>query len=220
MDQQQVRSWYVDSRACEEQEDGSLTLNLYENVELTSGHVCYIDDLSISGTTPNVAGNNRLYLWEYTPFGWTFLNEKVSSYNPLDATNRFQQTELTIVANDNPSFSEALKVRLDNFLQTIYFDVDDTGLHWSGKIQRDGASDSQDCAAQYAYLTGVATWTGAVPIAHRSWTFGDKGDVVIGAPYSTRTRRGRGIEILSGEYTVSSLAVALEFALNGRAAWP
>ena len=57
MDQQQVRSWYVDSRACEEQEDGSLTLDLYENVELT-GHVCYIDDLSISGTTPNVAGNN------------------------------------------------------------------------------------------------------------------------------------------------------------------
>ena len=86
-------------------------------------------------------------------------------------------------------------------------------MHWSGKIQRDGATDSEDCAAQYAYLTGVATWTGAVPIAHRSWQFGDKGDVVIGAPYSTRTRRGRGIEILSGEYTVSSLAVALELSL-------
>ena len=110
MDQQQVRSWYVDSRACEEQEDGSLTLNLYENVELTSGHVCYIDDLSISGTTPNVAGNNRLYLYEYTPTGWTFVNQTVSSYNPLDPTNRFgQQTELTILANVNPHFNEVQK---------------------------------------------------------------------------------------------------------------
>ena len=89
-------------------------------------------------------------------------------------------------------------------------------MHWSGKIQRDGATDSEDCAAQYAYLTGVATWTGAVPVAHRQWVFGDTGDVVTGAPYSQVVRRGRGVEIPSGEYSVSSLAVALEFALNGR----
>ena len=33
---------------------------------------------------------------------------------------------------------------------------------------------------------------------------------------STKIRRGRGIEVPSGEYTASSLAVALQFALNGR----
>ena len=67
MDQQQVRSWYVESRHCEEKEDGSLHFNLYENVEIGAGHVCYCDDLTISGTIPNVASNTRLFLHEWTP---------------------------------------------------------------------------------------------------------------------------------------------------------
>ena len=62
MDQQQVRTWFVESRHCEEKEDGSLQLSLFENVEISVGQVCYLDDLSISGTTPNVAMNNRLFL--------------------------------------------------------------------------------------------------------------------------------------------------------------
>ena len=58
----------MESRHCEEKEDGSLQLNLYENVEIGVGHVCYVDDLTISGTTPNVASNTRLFLNEWTPY--------------------------------------------------------------------------------------------------------------------------------------------------------
>ena len=41
MDQQNNRSWYVDSRHCDEKEDGAFALNLYENVELSAGDMCY-----------------------------------------------------------------------------------------------------------------------------------------------------------------------------------
>ena len=72
MDQQNNRSWYVDSRHCDEKEDGSFALDLYENVELSAGDACYCDDLTISGTVPNVATNTRLYLYEFTPTEWSF----------------------------------------------------------------------------------------------------------------------------------------------------
>ena len=44
MDPTGVRTWYVDSRQCQEQDDGSFSLNLWENVELSEGQACYIDD--------------------------------------------------------------------------------------------------------------------------------------------------------------------------------
>ncbi len=73
MDTLNMRSWYVDSRHGDEDDNGSFSLNLYENVELSDGHVCYVDDLTISGTRPNVSSNNRLYLYEYTPKNFNFL---------------------------------------------------------------------------------------------------------------------------------------------------
>ena len=72
MDQQNSRSWFVDSRHCAERPDGGFELNLYENVELSDNHACYIDDISIAGTMPNVSTNNRLYLFEWTPI-WMVL---------------------------------------------------------------------------------------------------------------------------------------------------
>ena len=64
MDPTGVRTWYVESRQCQEQDDGSFTLNLWENVELSEGQACYIDDLTIVGSVSNVSMNNRLYLYE------------------------------------------------------------------------------------------------------------------------------------------------------------
>ena len=94
MDQQQVRTWYVDSRHCTESDDGSLQLNLYENVEINAGTVCCIDDLSLSGTTPNVAANTRLYLYEWTPQTWNFTGTAIA-HSPLDP-NRNQTVAVTI----------------------------------------------------------------------------------------------------------------------------
>ena len=93
----------------------------------------------------------------------------------------------------------------------IYFDVDDTGLHWEGVYNVDGTALTSSVKAQFAYLTGVARWTAGVPIQHREWTFGDQGHgIITGAPYTTKIRHGRGVEIPMGEYTVTSLAVALQ----------
>ena len=72
MDQQNSRSWFVDSRHCTERPDGGFELNLYENVELSDQHACYVDDISITGTMPNVSSNNRLYLYEWTPSSFNF----------------------------------------------------------------------------------------------------------------------------------------------------
>ena len=80
MDQQQVRTWYVDSRHCEEKKDRSLQLDLHGSVELSAGHACYIDDLGVSGTLPNVATNSSLYLYEWTPTEWAFLGQTVTSF--------------------------------------------------------------------------------------------------------------------------------------------
>ena len=55
----------------------------------------------------------------------------------------------------------------------------------------------------------------AVPIQHREWTFGEVDGVTTGAPYTSKRRTGRGVEIPFGEYTLSSLSLALQFALNG-----
>ena len=92
----------------------------------------------------------------------------------------------------------------------------DTGLHWDGVYTVDGSGVDSPVQAQYAYLTGKARWTAGVPIQHREWTFGDQGDdIIVGAPYTTKLRRGRGAEIPMGECTVTGLAVALQHALNG-----
>ena len=40
MDPTGVRTWYVDSRQCQEQDDGSFSLNLWENVELSENQAC------------------------------------------------------------------------------------------------------------------------------------------------------------------------------------
>ena len=69
--------------------------------------------------------------------------------------NRAQQTQLTIEANNDTGFPQAYKVRLNDLLTNIYFDVDDTGLHWSGQVVPAGGA-AEPCAAQYAYLTGQA----------------------------------------------------------------
>ena len=49
MDPNSVRTWYVDSRHCVEQSDGTFQLNLYENVELGEDQALYVDDLTIVG---------------------------------------------------------------------------------------------------------------------------------------------------------------------------
>ena len=79
-----VRAWYVDSRHCREMDDGSFELSLYENVELSEGQACYVDDLTIVGTQSNVSSNNRLYLYEYTPANFNFLGP-FKSQNVLDS---------------------------------------------------------------------------------------------------------------------------------------
>ena len=63
----------MDSRHCTEQDDGSFQLDLWENIELSEGQACYIDDLTIVGTMSNVSSNNRLYLYEFTPSSWNFV---------------------------------------------------------------------------------------------------------------------------------------------------
>ena len=47
MDPTGVRTWFVDSRHCKELDDGSFQLDLWENVELSEGQACYIDDVTI-----------------------------------------------------------------------------------------------------------------------------------------------------------------------------
>ena len=95
MDPTGVRTWYVDSRACIEQDDGSFQLYLWENVELHEGQAAYLDDLTIVGTMSNVTiQNNRLYLYEFTPADFNSVGT-VESYSPVD-TGRTQPTTLTV----------------------------------------------------------------------------------------------------------------------------
>ena len=84
MDPTGVRTWYVDSRHCREMGDGSFELSLYENVDLSEGQACYVEDLTIVGTQSNVSSNNRLYLFEYTPINFNFLGP-FKSQNVLDS---------------------------------------------------------------------------------------------------------------------------------------
>ncbi len=64
--------------------------------------------------------------------------------------------------------------------------------------------------AQYAYLTGVATWTALMPREHRQWFCGHQpGNLVYGANHSSTKRTGRGISIPPDECTAQTLAIAL-----------
>ena len=131
MDPTGVRTWYVDSRHCEEQDDGSFQLNLYENIELSEGQACYIDDLTIVGTQMNVSSNNRLLLYEYTPTNFNFVGE-VKSYNPTDL-NRYQLNTLQVTAfAGTDRFSQAYKCDMPDVGGAVYFDIDDTQLNWQG----------------------------------------------------------------------------------------
>ena len=95
--------------------------------------------LGISPLYPYWAGQTRIAL---------------NSAAPLIA-KALCQTTLTIEANTETDFPQAYTVRLDDLLTTIYFDVEDTGLHRSGQVIRDGG-DGEACAAHYAHLTGQA----------------------------------------------------------------
>ena len=68
---------------------------------------------------------------------------------------------------------------------TVYFGIDDTGLHWQGVLSTGAENDpitqeidgktyvidysheDKDVEAQYAYLTGVASWSALIPREHR-----------------------------------------------------
>ena len=141
MDPTGVRTWYVDSRHCRELDDGGFELSLYENVELSEGQACYIDDLTIVGTQSNVSSNNRLYLFEYTPVNFNFLGS-VKSHSVLDSL-RTQLADLTIENNTStdPNFSiYAYSVDLPDLggAPTVYFNIDDTELHWTGLYDTGG----------------------------------------------------------------------------------
>ena len=126
MDPTGIRTWYVDSRHCTEQDDGSFQLDLWENVEVSEHMAVYIDDLTIVGTMSNVSSNNRLYLYEFTPSNWQFAGT-VKSYNPSDL-NRYQTTTLTIETRDaTDRFPQAYKCDIPDSLPsaTVYFDIDD-----------------------------------------------------------------------------------------------
>ena len=143
MDPTGVRTWYVDSRACIEQDDGSFQLDLWENVELHEGQAAYLDDLTIVGTMSNVTiQNNRLYLYEFTPADFNFVGT-VESYSPV-VVGRTQTTTLTIVRRDpTERFPQTFKCEIPDVLptSTVYFDVDDTDLHWEGVISTDDDND-------------------------------------------------------------------------------
>ena len=110
MDPTGVRTWYVDSRHCTERDDGSIELDLWENVELHEGQAAYIDDLTIVGSMSNVSTNNRLYLYEFTPTKWSFVGG-AKSYNPTDV-GRTQTTSITIEELDGTDrFPQAYEMR-------------------------------------------------------------------------------------------------------------
>ena len=168
MDPTGVRTWYVDSRHCRELEDGGFELPLYENVELSEGQACYVDDLTIVGTQSNVSSNNRLYLFEYTPVNFNFLGS-VKSHSVLDSL-RTQLADLTIENNTStdPAFSiYAYSVDFSDLGSTVFFNVDDTQLHWTGVY--DIGAVQYPVHAQYSYLNGTARWTSDMPIQHRVW---------------------------------------------------
>ena len=175
-----------------------------------------------------MSSNNRLYLYEYTPSSWNFVGS-IKTYNPRDL-NRTQLSTLAVTAfAGTDRFPQAYKCDMPDLGTAVYFDIDDTELHREGVYSigeendpyYDGNGNAIDYShqdivvkAQYAYLTGVASWTGHMPWQHREWVFGHQPDnVVLGAPHTTTTRTGRVVTIPPDEYTVAPLAAALDDAL-------
>ena len=56
------------------------------------------------------------------------------------------------------AYPQAFEVQLSDHSAHIYFDVDDTGLHWSGVYTVDYSMVDTPVSAQYAYLTGEAIY--------------------------------------------------------------
>ena len=80
---------------------------------------------------PNVALNSRLYLYEYTSSSWNFVGS-IKTYNPRDL-NRTQLSTLTITEfAGTDRFPQAYKVDVPDLGAAVYFDIDDTQLHWEG----------------------------------------------------------------------------------------
>ena len=143
-----------------------------------------------------MSSNNRLYLYEWTPTGFKFVGTAVSYPPDLSPAT----TIITIQTHTPDAVSSrAFKCVLPDLMATVYWDADDTQLHWEGEFMGPGGTLSVQ--AQYAYLTGAATWTAYMPALHRKWVFGTQSDgVVIGAPFSSRHRRARMVSIPSDEY--------------------
>ena len=128
MDQQNSRSWYVDSRHCREEADGSFHLPLYEQVELADGHACFIDDVTISGTSPNCDTHTRLFLYEFTPKNWDF----TGTVHAFSSFGTVQTGGTVVVVQEHPatpSNSRAYHCALPAPHGDVYFDLDDTQLH-------------------------------------------------------------------------------------------
>ena len=142
MDQQNSRSCCVDSRHCREEADGSFHLPLCEHVELADGHACYSDDLTISGTSPNCDTHTRLFLYEYTPKGWDFTGP-VRAYSPFDTVQvgGAGAHVLTVAPHTHTTNNtRAYHCPLPAPHGDVYFDLDDTQLHFRIHRQPRGCS--------------------------------------------------------------------------------
>ena len=105
MDQQQVRTWYVDSRHCEEKEDGNLQLNpgLPSEVGLLTNLVTLkLDHCGFSGTVPTQVGElHKLesLLLRGTTKGLEAVTNRFSGTIPTEI-GRLAST-MTVGLNDN-----------------------------------------------------------------------------------------------------------------------
>ena len=73
MHSQDVRTIFVDTSWCTVENDGSFRMDLPQTVEAQPDLVGYVDDITVTGSLPQVStANNRLYVLERTPYGWDF----------------------------------------------------------------------------------------------------------------------------------------------------
>ena len=81
----------------------------------------------------------------------------------------------------------------------VYFDLDDSQLHWEGEY-----IDNQQAAlvhGQYDYLSGQVAWTSGMPHDFRRWVYGlVDASVTTGANHSTTHRTPRMVSVPPDEY--------------------
>ena len=207
----ELRTIFADSTWANQNDDGSFSINLSEQLEIAPEHVLFLDNISICGNLPQIALHNRkLYVLERTPKNFKYKNFVVT-LGSSHFTSFIEETTLNNTAELAPYI---FHIDLSPSGDLLLFYPDDTectfvGRFYAGKTSTTFSSNDPfvEVSGRYNYTTGAMHWSPRFPSQYSPWMFQE-------FPATETQDTIRVIDVPIGDYTAQAMREELQRLLQ------